>query len=252
MDFKSSESKLVRSGIVVEGESGSEISLQMLNFFEIGQKSSVNSLLNLFGFSSPSGLGLFKLLLSFSSGFRSVFQFRRSVFLVWFEPGVIDFADINSVQSDFSWSGNGISGIDSFKGNSVDRVGSWNQEVAWGKSFQDNYSSSSVLSWKDNDNWSGCDISSLSWFWLVSFSFEMSLLIIGWVPGIGLVSDFLSLRSSMSYDYDIKYWDGWLREVERCPWDWGVRVWLWHTWPICGWVWLDGFFFMLPLVICDE
>ena len=70
------------SGVVVQSKSSSQIALEVFDLLEIGQQSGVNGLLNLLGFGSPGSLSLFQLLLSFSSGFGSVFKFAGSVFLV--------------------------------------------------------------------------------------------------------------------------------------------------------------------------
>ena len=186
----------MRPGIVVKGESGSEISLEVLDLLDISGQGSVNSLLDLSSLGSPVGLSLFQLLLPFSSGLWGVLEFTWSVLLVWLEPGIVDLANIDSSEVDLGTSFNTVGGVDSFQWDSVYWVWSWDKEISWGESFENDDSSSLVLAWEDDDNGSWSDF----FLWrsgLVSFSLEVSFFVISWVPWVLIISDFSSLGSSM-------------------------------------------------------
>ena len=58
---------------------------------------------------------------------------------------------------------------------------------------------------EDDDYGSWDNISGLGWLGLSALSFEMSLLVISWIPSILIIFDFSPLSSSVDYDYDDIY-----------------------------------------------
>lgn len=158
-------------GVVVKGESCSQISFQVLNFLNVLQKLCVNLLLSCLGCCFPLDFSLLSFFNSFQSCFWCVLQLGLSPCSLSLEPSVID-VSFNSVQWNIGWGGNDVSWVDSLQWNSVDGVWASYQKAAWSECFKYDDSSSSVSSWQKDDNitrlnwcstggWSGVSIFSL-------------------------------------------------------------------------------------------
>ena len=187
------------SGWVTQAESGSQITLQVLNFLDVLHDFGIDCFLNSFQFTSPLLLGFLSFFRFLDSHFRGILEFVLGISSSFFEEGIIDIG-VNSIKGNFSWGGDDVGRVNSSKGNSIDSIGSSDENVAWRKVFEDNDSSSSVDSWKEDNNGSRLNgFSTFVRFGLFACSFETFLLVISWIPGIIFISESSLGGSSESY-----------------------------------------------------
>lgn len=90
----------MRSIVAGEGESGSNVSSETLNFLDVGDQFFVNRFLNVLGLGSPFGFGVFSLLGLFSGGFGSVLKLVLGETSLLFEEIVSD-VGVHSSQRNF-------------------------------------------------------------------------------------------------------------------------------------------------------
>jgi len=131
------ENQFMRSHSVGDGESGLQVLSQQFDLLDVSQQGSINSSLGLLLF-SESGLFFFGFLLSYSlslinyllssSSEESFFRLLLSLDLKLLEVVVVDVVELNSSKVNFIRSGDDGRLIDSSKGNTVDLVGTGDQQ----------------------------------------------------------------------------------------------------------------------------
>lgn len=124
-----SELDFVRSEAVGQGESGSEISLKVLNFLDLFKELSINVLLDALEFGSPFAFSLFAFLDFLHSVLRGVLELVLGVSASALEERVVD-VSVDTFDGHLLGSGNHVGGVDSSKRDAIDGVGSSDQKVA--------------------------------------------------------------------------------------------------------------------------
>lgn len=161
----------MRADSTGKSKSGFQVTTQILYLFNVFYELAINSLLDLFGFSSPVGFCCFSSFCFLGSCFWGILQLIFGKSDLSFEVSLIDIS-CDSIKRDSCWCCNYISWVDSFQWYSIDGIRPSDEEVAWWQCFQNNYSSSSMCSREKNNNWSGLDwFSACAWLWLISSSF---------------------------------------------------------------------------------
>lgn len=182
-----------------QGESGGEISLQVLHGLDVLQKLGIDRLLNVLGLGSPFVSGFLALLGLLGPGFGGVLQLVLGEGDLLLEVSVVDIAG-DSGNGDLGGSGNDIGGVDSLERDSVDAVGSSDQEVSGLEGLEDDHSPSSVGAGEEDDNAASFDaLAASEGLGLVSFALVMSLLVISGIPGFVGVSKFALGGTSVDY-----------------------------------------------------
>ena len=146
-----SEPEFVGASAVGEGEAGSEVSAQVLDLLDVLEQLGVHSLLHALQlFSELGGLGL-SLLGTLKVVLGSVFE------LVLAEPGalleeVVADVDVDAVEGHAGRGGEDVGGVDSAESDTVDCVGTSDEQVAGGEVLEGDHSATAVGSGKQHDD----------------------------------------------------------------------------------------------------
>ena len=112
----------MRSNVVAEGESGSEVALEVLNGLDVLGQLGVDGLLHDLELGSPLGLGDLAFLNSLHSDVGGVLELVLGESLGFLEEGVID-VDGDASEGHLGGGGDDVGGVDSAKGDTGDGVG---------------------------------------------------------------------------------------------------------------------------------
>ena len=185
----------MRSDIVGDGESGSEIALEVLHFLDLLDQLGVDIFLNALELGSPLAFGLLAFLNLLLSVFGGILELILGVSASTLEERVVNVTS-DTLYGNLLGSGNHVGRIHSPQRDSIDGIRSSDQKVAGSKSFKnDNSSASADAGEEDDDGSRGDGLSALSCLGLLAGSFNIILLVVSGVPGVSLVSE-SSLRGS--------------------------------------------------------
>lgn len=179
----------MRAGSVRKGETGRKVTLEVLHLLDVFNQLWVNWFLNTFKFSFPLPLGLLSFFSFLKSVLRSVLKFILCEASSLLEESIVN-VGCDTVKRNFLRSGKDISRVDSAKRDSIDSIGSSDEEISWSQSLQNNNTSSSANTRKENDNRTRNNwFSSCINLGLLAGSLEILLLVISRIPSVILVSE---------------------------------------------------------------